>query len=80
MSNERVYRVYDGVEYEVLPLSNFVSSPLVTTAAALLSSQVTIEEEEHEDRVIHAKRARSFLTNPTANFGGRRKGYRKRCQ
>lgn len=58
--SEPVIRVYEGCEYEVLPLSNFVSSPLVTTTSALLASMITPEDEEHDERVAHAKHARAI--------------------
>jgi hypothetical protein len=54
-------RVYDGIEFEVIPISNFVSSPLVTTTSELIAALITPEEEDHEDRVAQAKRARSFV-------------------
>jgi len=58
--SEPIFRVYENVEYEILPVSNFVSSPLVTTTSALLASMITPEDEEHDERVIHAKHARAI--------------------
>lgn len=59
-----VYKVYDGVEYEILPVSNFECSPLISTTSELLASSITPEDEEHDERVAHAKHARSHVQNP----------------
>jgi hypothetical protein len=64
-SPEPVYKTYDGVLYEVLPVSNFVSSPLVSTTSELLASIITPEDEEHDERVARAKHARSKCINPS---------------
>lgn len=69
-NNKPVYRVYDGIEFEVLPLSNFVSSPLVSTTSELLASMITPEDEDHEERVVNAKYARSRVTTPFKPYRG----------
>lgn len=55
--------VYDGVEFEILPLDN-LSSPLSGTSSQMITQLMSIEEAEHEERVLHAKHARSHVKRP----------------
>lgn len=55
--------VIDSVEYEVLPLDN-LSSPLCGTSCGILHASISIEEAEHEERVLHAKHARAAVKRP----------------
>jgi hypothetical protein len=55
--------VIEGVTYEILPLDN-LSSPLCGTASQLITQLISIEEAEHEERVLHAKHARSHVKRP----------------
>lgn len=64
VKSEVVIRVYEGVEFEIVPLDTFGSSPLCGTASRLLMAQITVEEEEHEERVLHAKKARAAVKRP----------------
>jgi hypothetical protein len=63
-SEPPVIRVYEGIEFEIVPLDNFQASPLCSTTCSLLASMITPEEEDHEDRVAQAKKARSCVKNP----------------
>lgn len=58
---EVVTKVYDGVEFEIIPLSHFTSSDRVGTASAVLENSVTPYDEEHDERVQQAKKARSCV-------------------
>ncbi len=68
---EPIYRVYDGIEFEVLPLANFESSPLCGTASEVLEASVTPEDEDHECRVIQAKHAVSCRRKMSRDKSGR---------
>ena len=56
--------VYEGIEFEIIPLSHFAASPLCSTTSAVLASMITPEEEDHEDRVLQAKKARACVKRP----------------
>lgn len=56
-------RVYEGVEYYVLPLDNLTSA-LCGTSSQMITQLISIEEAEHEERVLHAKHARSHVKRP----------------
>lgn len=58
-----VIRVYEGIEFEIIPLDSFRSGA-VSTTSALIATRITVEEEEHVERVAHAKHARSFVKRP----------------
>jgi hypothetical protein len=56
--------VYDNVEFEILPLSNFVSSDRCSTTSALLDATLSPYDEEADDRVAQAIKARSCVKRP----------------
>jgi len=55
--------IIDSIEYEVLPLDN-LTSPLCGTSCGALNAAISIEEAEHEERVLHAKKARAAVKRP----------------
>lgn len=60
-------RVYEGIEFEIIPISNFTSSDLIVTVSQVIDRTLTPYDEEHDERVAQAKKARSFVKR----LGGR---------
>lgn len=57
---EPIIRVYEGIEYEILELTD-LTSPLCGTSCGMIAAEISIEEDEHEDRVLQAKKARAAV-------------------
>lgn len=56
--------VIDFVEYEIVPLDSFLSSPLCGTTSQHLADARNPEDDDHECRVEHARHARTFVKRP----------------